>query len=73
MRLNLYILYCQQKEIEAGGKHLCSVVYGSLPPTTRTRQVSPLFFFIYLLIISETLPIFHPFTLSYLHLCQLFF
>ncbi|TYJ20097.1 hypothetical protein E1A91_A09G237400v1 [Gossypium mustelinum] len=27
-----------QKKIETGGKHLCSVVYGSLPPETRTRQ-----------------------------------
>ncbi|XP_021828197.1 DExH-box ATP-dependent RNA helicase DExH16, mitochondrial isoform X2 [Prunus avium] len=29
-----------EKEIENGGKHLCSVVYGSLPPETRTRQAT---------------------------------
>lgn len=28
-----------QKRVETGGKHLCSVVYGSLPPETRTKQV----------------------------------
>ncbi|RDY10643.1 DExH-box ATP-dependent RNA helicase DExH16, mitochondrial, partial [Mucuna pruriens] len=28
------------KRIEKEGKHLCSVVYGSLPPETRTRQAS---------------------------------
>ncbi|KAK7819802.1 dexh-box atp-dependent rna helicase dexh16 [Quercus suber] len=28
------------REIENGGKHLCSVVYGSLPPETRTRQAT---------------------------------
>ncbi|GKB93694.1 DExH-box ATP-dependent RNA helicase DExH16, mitochondrial, partial [Tanacetum coccineum] len=35
----LPILYCQ-KQIENDGKHLCSVVYGSLPPETRTRQAT---------------------------------
>ncbi|XP_022854283.1 ATP-dependent RNA helicase SUV3, mitochondrial isoform X3 [Olea europaea var. sylvestris] len=29
-----------KKQIENGGKHLCSVVYGSLPPETRTRQAT---------------------------------
>ncbi|TQD96910.1 hypothetical protein C1H46_017459 [Malus baccata] len=29
-----------EKEIETVGKHLCSVVYGSLPPETRTRQAT---------------------------------
>ncbi|KAE8728160.1 ATP-dependent RNA helicase SUV3 [Hibiscus syriacus] len=28
------------KKIETGGRHLCSVVYGSLPPETRTRQAT---------------------------------
>jgi ATP-dependent RNA helicase SUPV3L1/SUV3 len=28
-----------QKKVEMAGKHLCSVVYGSLPPETRTKQV----------------------------------
>ncbi|KAK6780899.1 hypothetical protein RDI58_023083 [Solanum bulbocastanum] len=28
------------KQIEAGGMHRCSVVYGSLPPDTRTRQAT---------------------------------
>ncbi|XP_042449780.1 ATP-dependent RNA helicase SUV3, mitochondrial-like [Zingiber officinale] len=31
-------IYRLKKRVEAGGKHLCSVVYGSLPPTTRTKQ-----------------------------------
>ncbi|KAB2067536.1 hypothetical protein ES319_A09G233100v1 [Gossypium barbadense] len=31
-------IYKLKKKIETGGKHLCSVVYGSLPPETRTRQ-----------------------------------
>ncbi|KAK1259750.1 hypothetical protein QJS04_geneDACA010153 [Acorus gramineus] len=31
-------IYNLKKEIEERGKHLCSVVYGSLPPETRTRQ-----------------------------------
>ncbi|KAI3979783.1 hypothetical protein MKX01_013878 [Papaver californicum] len=31
-------IYRLKKEIEFQGKHLCSVVYGSLPPETRTRQ-----------------------------------
>ncbi|KAL3505963.1 hypothetical protein ACH5RR_031345 [Cinchona calisaya] len=33
-------IYRLKKEIEAGKKHLCSVVYGSLPPETRTRQAT---------------------------------
>lgn len=33
-------IYRLKKEIEAGGKHLCSVVYGSLPPSTRARQAT---------------------------------
>ncbi|XP_075477018.1 DExH-box ATP-dependent RNA helicase DExH16, mitochondrial isoform X2 [Primulina tabacum] len=28
------------RQIESGRKHLCSVVYGSLPPETRTRQAT---------------------------------
>ncbi|OEL34745.1 ATP-dependent RNA helicase SUV3, mitochondrial, partial [Dichanthelium oligosanthes] len=31
---------CIQKRIEMEGKHLCSVVYGSLPPETRTKQAT---------------------------------
>ncbi|KAK9083755.1 hypothetical protein Scep_030226 [Stephania cephalantha] len=33
-------IYKLKKEIEGGGKHLCSVVYGSLPSGTRTRQAT---------------------------------
>ncbi|XWS13679.1 hypothetical protein CRYUN_Cryun36dG0059000 [Craigia yunnanensis] len=33
-------IYKLKKKIESGGKHLCSVVYGSLPPETRTRQAT---------------------------------
>ncbi|GMH08455.1 hypothetical protein Nepgr_010295 [Nepenthes gracilis] len=33
-------IYNHKKEIENGGRHLCSVVYGSLPPETRTRQAT---------------------------------
>lgn len=33
-------IYKLKKKIETGGKHLCSVVYGSLPPETRTRQAT---------------------------------
>lgn len=33
-------IYRLKKQIEAGKKHLCSVVYGSLPPETRTRQAT---------------------------------
>lgn len=44
--LNFLFLWFWQKQIENGGKHLCSVVYGSLPPETRTRQVLLLFAFI---------------------------
>lgn len=33
-------IYELKKQIEKGRKHLCSVVYGSLPPETRTRQAS---------------------------------
>ncbi|KAF3322865.1 ATP-dependent RNA helicase SUPV3L1 [Carex littledalei] len=33
-------IYRLKKKIEAGGKHLCSVVYGSLPPETRTKQAT---------------------------------
>uniref|UniRef100_A0A2P2KLE7 RNA helicase n=1 Tax=Rhizophora mucronata TaxID=61149 RepID=A0A2P2KLE7_RHIMU len=32
-------IYKLKRGIENAGKHLCSVVYGSLPPETRTRQV----------------------------------
>ncbi|CAI0465862.1 unnamed protein product [Linum tenue] len=31
-------IYKLKKKIETGANHLCSVVYGSLPPETRTRQ-----------------------------------
>ncbi|KAJ8460701.1 hypothetical protein OPV22_033627 [Ensete ventricosum] len=31
-------IYKLKKKVESGGKHLCSVVYGSLPPETRTKQ-----------------------------------
>ncbi|KAL1808478.1 DExH-box ATP-dependent RNA helicase DExH16, mitochondrial [Daucus carota subsp. sativus] len=33
-------IYNLKKEIESSGKHLCSVVYGSLPPLTRTKQAT---------------------------------
>ncbi|KAL5712541.1 RNA helicase [Ranunculus cassubicifolius] len=33
-------IYRLKKSIEEKGKHLCSVVYGSLPPETRTRQAT---------------------------------
>ncbi|KAK6913969.1 Suv3, C-terminal domain 1 [Dillenia turbinata] len=33
-------IYKLKKQIETGGKHLCSVVYGSLPPQTRTKQAT---------------------------------
>ncbi|XP_041026541.1 DExH-box ATP-dependent RNA helicase DExH16, mitochondrial [Juglans microcarpa x Juglans regia] len=33
-------IYRLKRKIENGGKHLCSVVYGSLPPETRTRQAT---------------------------------
>lgn len=33
-------IYRYKKRIESEGKHLCSVVYGSLPPETRTRQAT---------------------------------
>eukprot|EP00257_Ricinus_communis_P015505 XP_015573433.1 DExH-box ATP-dependent RNA helicase DExH16, mitochondrial isoform X1 [Ricinus communis] len=33
-------IYRLKKIIESAGKHLCSVVYGSLPPETRTRQAT---------------------------------
>ncbi|XP_071937960.1 DExH-box ATP-dependent RNA helicase DExH16, mitochondrial isoform X2 [Coffea arabica] len=33
-------IYRLKKQIEAGKRHLCSVVYGSLPPETRTRQAT---------------------------------
>ncbi|XP_077247640.1 ATP-dependent RNA helicase isoform X2 [Tasmannia lanceolata] len=33
-------IYKLKREIENRGKHLCSVVYGSLPPETRTRQAT---------------------------------
>ncbi|KAK3149366.1 hypothetical protein QOZ80_3AG0216450 [Eleusine coracana subsp. coracana] len=36
-RLGIYKL---KKRIESAGKHLCSVVYGSLPPETRTKQAT---------------------------------
>ncbi|PKI52424.1 ATP-dependent RNA helicase SUV3, mitochondrial-like isoform X1 [Punica granatum] len=35
-----YEIYKLKRYIENGGKHLCSVVYGSLPPETRTRQAT---------------------------------
>lgn len=33
-------IYSLKKRIEMDGKHLCSVVYGSLPPETRTKQAT---------------------------------
>uniref|UniRef100_A0A1D1YJ35 RNA helicase n=1 Tax=Anthurium amnicola TaxID=1678845 RepID=A0A1D1YJ35_9ARAE len=33
-------IYKLKRRIEMEGEHLCSVVYGSLPPETRTRQAS---------------------------------
>ncbi|KAK9992675.1 hypothetical protein SO802_027660 [Lithocarpus litseifolius] len=33
-------IYRLKRKIENGGKHRCSVVYGSLPPETRTRQAT---------------------------------
>ncbi|KAL9237641.1 hypothetical protein vseg_012166 [Gypsophila vaccaria] len=33
-------IYGFKRKIESEGKHLCSVVYGSLPPETRTRQAT---------------------------------
>lgn len=33
-------IYKLKRKIEDDGKHLCSVVYGSLPPETRTRQAT---------------------------------
>ncbi|CAB78521.1 RNA helicase like protein [Arabidopsis thaliana] len=33
-------IYAYKKTIERAGKHLCSVVYGSLPPETRTAQAT---------------------------------
>ncbi|KAG1358658.1 ATP-dependent RNA helicase SUV3, mitochondrial, partial [Cocos nucifera] len=33
-------IYKLKKKIENGRKHLCSVVYGSLPPETRTKQAT---------------------------------
>lgn len=33
-------IYQLKKRIEMEGKHLCSVVYGSLPPETRTKQAT---------------------------------
>ncbi|XP_057450238.1 DExH-box ATP-dependent RNA helicase DExH16, mitochondrial isoform X2 [Lotus japonicus] len=33
-------IYGLKKKIEREGRHLCSVVYGSLPPETRTRQAT---------------------------------
>ncbi|GFP86541.1 ATP-dependent RNA helicase suv3 mitochondrial [Phtheirospermum japonicum] len=36
-RLKIYNI---KKQIENGRNHLCSVVYGSLPPETRTRQAT---------------------------------
>ncbi|KAL3812586.1 hypothetical protein ACJIZ3_013854 [Penstemon smallii] len=33
-------IYSIKRQIENGMKHLCSVVYGSLPPATRTRQAT---------------------------------
>ncbi|KAK4778386.1 hypothetical protein SAY87_018573 [Trapa incisa] len=35
-----YEIYKLKRYIEKDGKHLCSVVYGSLPPETRTRQAT---------------------------------
>ncbi|KAH6757117.1 ATP-dependent RNA helicase [Perilla frutescens var. hirtella] len=35
-----YEIYKIKKEIENRKKHLCSVVYGSLPPETRSRQAT---------------------------------
>lgn len=35
-----YEIYKIKRQIENGRKHLCSVVYGSLPPETRTRQIA---------------------------------
>lgn len=35
-----YEIYKIKRQIESGRKHLCSVVYGSLPPETRTRQAT---------------------------------
>ncbi|XP_022137943.1 ATP-dependent RNA helicase SUV3, mitochondrial isoform X2 [Momordica charantia] len=33
-------IYGYKKKIESDSRHLCSVVYGSLPPETRTRQAT---------------------------------
>ncbi|KAK9009537.1 hypothetical protein V6N11_036069 [Hibiscus sabdariffa] len=33
-------IYSLKEKIETGATHLCSVVYGSLPPETRTRQAT---------------------------------
>ncbi|XP_065863264.1 ATP-dependent RNA helicase SUV3, mitochondrial isoform X2 [Euphorbia lathyris] len=33
-------IYRLKKRIESAGKHRCSIVYGSLPPETRTRQAT---------------------------------
>ncbi|XP_006650575.1 ATP-dependent RNA helicase SUV3, mitochondrial [Oryza brachyantha] len=33
-------IYMLKRRIEMEGKHLCSVVYGSLPPETRTKQAT---------------------------------
>ncbi|XP_051152845.1 DExH-box ATP-dependent RNA helicase DExH16, mitochondrial isoform X2 [Andrographis paniculata] len=33
-------IYTIKREIESRGKHLCSVIYGSLPPETRSRQAT---------------------------------
>ncbi|KAK8709625.1 hypothetical protein V6N13_060638 [Hibiscus sabdariffa] len=33
-------IYNLKRKIETGATHLCSVVYGSLPPETRTRQAT---------------------------------
>ncbi|XP_023527154.1 ATP-dependent RNA helicase SUV3, mitochondrial isoform X1 [Cucurbita pepo subsp. pepo] len=33
-------IYAYKRKIESEGGHLCSVVYGSLPPETRTRQAT---------------------------------
>uniref|UniRef100_A0A453LSI0 Helicase C-terminal domain-containing protein n=3 Tax=Aegilops tauschii subsp. strangulata TaxID=200361 RepID=A0A453LSI0_AEGTS len=33
-------IYKLKKKIEMAGNHLCSVVYGSLPPETRTKQAT---------------------------------
>ncbi|KAH9682546.1 DExH-box ATP-dependent RNA helicase DExH16 [Citrus sinensis] len=35
-----HAIYRLKKAIESRGKHLCSIVYGSLPPETRTRQAT---------------------------------